>query len=952
MATIKNGSVHCWVFLFLFIFVDISISFAQQKPNTISFETNTLVQNDSISSRIRANDIVKTGYGTIKGRELTNSVTSVQSEDFNKGNINNPMELIQGRIAGLDISRPGGDPNGSYYLRLRGLNTIYGNTQPLVVIDGIIDASVNNVDPNDIESITVLKDGASAAIYGTRGSNGVILVTTKEGKNGKMQIDYNVYSTAEMVAKNQPVMTSKEWRAIKAEINSIQNNNLGTDFGFNTDWFNQIEQTALSQVHNLSISGGTDKTSYRASINYRQGEGVEIRTGYDQLNGRINISQKALNDKITLDLNMGATERQSQLGFAQAFHYASILNPTAPVKSDDPAYAQYNGYYQQTLFDYYNPISILKLNTNEGKNRLLNISLKGTYEIVKGLKIDAFYSLQNNSDLTGTYYSNTEYWGGMNRNGLASRTADNYESKLFESTIHYSGDLTSSLNINAVGGYSYQDFTNEGFYAQGGDFLTDDFSYNNLAAALDFKYGKGTVTSYKNSNKLIGIFGRVNLNINNTWFVSASARDDGSSRFGANNKWGLFPSLGGAIDLTRALKLRFMDHLKFRMDYGITGNQPAESYMSLQRLGPASGGNIYYNGNFDPFFSVVNNPNPNLKWETKSEFNTGFDFSVFKSRVTGSWDYYTNTNTDLLYQYQVSVPPNLYNYAWMNIGKIKSSGLELTLNYNVINKPDFTYSITLTRSRNLKNILVSLSGNYNGTEFHYGSNDIGYVESPGPCCGVFVRSEEGKPIGQLISYVDKGGVDENGHYILVDQNGDGQISWSDLTVVGNGLPKALTGFDNKLTYKNWDLDIFFRGVFGHDLANSYLTIYEFPSYFTSFNLPKSAANMRNPATGSLLTNTGGLITNKDIENASFMALENLSVGYNFKLPESSQFSKIRLYFIGNNLFYITGYKGPDPNPRYSDNYYEPYDDPLIPGIDRTGTWPRTRSFTIGANFVF
>jgi iron complex outermembrane receptor protein len=392
-----------------------------------------------------------------------------------------------------------------------------------------------------------------------------------------------------------------------------------------------------------------------------------------------------------------------------------------------------------------------------------------------------------------------------------------------------------------------------------------------------------------------------------------------------------------------------MDYLKLRVDHGITGNQPAESYMSLQRMVPQ--GILYYNGNFYPSLALVSNANPDLKWEKKSEFNLGLDFSIFKSRLSGSWDYYSSISTDLLYQYQVPVPPNLYYYAWMNIGKMKSSGIERTLNYNVIKKPDFSYSITLTHSLKLKNTLVSLSGNYNGTDVHYGTNDIGYLGSPGGCCSVLVRSAEGKPLGQLISFVDNG-IDENGRYILADQNGDKQIDSRDWAVVGNGLPDYLMGFGNELTYKNWDFDIFFRGVFGHDLVNSYLAIYEVPSYISSYNVPKTAADMRNNATGQLLINTGGVLTNRFIENASFVSLDNLSVSYNFNLAESSQFRKIRIYLAGNNLFYITGYKGPDPNPRYTDHEFEIFDNPLLPGIDRRDTWPRTRSFTFGANFVF
>ena len=909
---------------------------------------------------LRGVSIVNVGYGTQKQRDVTSSIATLESDEFNRGNINTPVQLIQGKVAGLDISKPGGDPNGSYYLRLRGLNTISANTQPLVVIDGIIDASFDNVDPNDIESITVLKDGSSAAIYGIRGSNGVIIVTTRKGKTGKAVIDYNVYTSAERVAKNEPAMNAIEWRAMNTELGG-----LGTDFGGNTNWFKEIEQTAVSQVHNFSMSGGTDKTTYLASVNYRQGEGVEIKTGYTQLNGRINLTQKALNDRFTLDLNLAATERESQYGFPEAFRYASIYNPTAPVKSNDPAYAIYDGYFQQIIFDYYNPVSILELDKNEGKNRILNLSLKGTYEILKGLSVDAFYSVQNIGTLAGKYFDRNDYWGGMvywfginNNHGLASRQEDNSASRLFESTAHFNKEINSplnlnlNLNLNLMGGYSYQDFTNQGFYAQGGDFLTDAFSFNNLSAALDFKNGLGTVTSYKNSNKLSAFFGRVNLNINNMWFLTASARYEGSSRFSANNKWEFFPAIGAGMDFAKVLNAGFINNLKLRADYGVTGNQPGESYMSLQHLGP--NGNTWYNGNFEPAYSLVSNANPDLKWEKKGEFDIGFDFSILKNRLSGSFDYYTSTASGLLYQYNVPVPPNLSDQVWLNLGKMKSSGLELTLNYNVIKKSDFSYSITLTRSHNLDNMLVSLSGNYNGTALKYGTLILGDMGSPMTCCTSMITLKEGKPIGQLHALVFKE-IDPKGNMVFADQDGDGVINgFYDLAIVGNGLPEYLMGFGNEFTYKNWDLNIFLRGVSGHNLINSYRAFYEVPIDIAYYNLPETTAKMRNPATGTLLNNTIGVLINTDIENASFISLDNISLGYNFSLPESSQFSKIRMYLGGNNLFYFTRYKGPDPNPRYVDSQIDlgTYNSPLIPGVDRRDTWPRTRSVTLGANIVF
>jgi len=888
-------------------------------------------------------EVVVIGYGTQRKREVTSSITSVKSEEFNRGNVMAPEQLIQGKVAGLSISRPGGNPNAGYDIRLRGMSTIGANLGPLVIIDGVIGGDLNNVDPNDIESINVLKDGSAAAIYGTRGSSGVILVQTKRGKKGTSQVEYNVYVTAEMVAKNTNVMNATEWRALSAETG------LGTDFGYDTDWFKEIERTGLSQVHNLALSGGTDKTNYRASINYRDASSIMITAGRRELNGRLNLTQKALNDKLTLDLNMASTEVQSEYGFDAAFRYATIYNPTAPVRSSEAAYEQYDGYFQQVLFDYYNPVALLELNTNDGKNRIVNLSLKGTYEIIEGLNVDAFYSIQNSNNLNGEYRDKNDYWGGMNRNGLASRSANNYSSRLFESTAHYLGELTSSVNINVLGGYSYQDFYNEGFYAQGGDFLTDDFTYNNLSAALDFKNGLGTITSYKNSYKLIAFFGRVNVNINNTWFVTASTRYEGSSRFGADNKWGLFPAIGGGADIAQFLNVSFIDNLKLRANYGITGNQPSDSYLSLLRLGPS--GNFYYNGVFVPGYSPVSNANADLKWEKKGEFDAGFDFSLYNSRITGSFDYYTRTTTDLLWQYQVPVPPNLYNQAWLNLGKLKSSGLELAITYNVVTKPDLNYSITFTPSYNLDNTLVSLSGTYNGADLEYGSQELADMGSPGQNGTPLTLVEEGKPIGQLFTYKFKE-IDSAGNFVFEDTNEDGSITAADRVVTGNGLPKFLFGFGNTVIYKNWDLNVFFRGVLGHDLINSFRSFYEVPAYITSYNLPKTTADMRSDD-GTLLAVTSGTLSSKYVENADFVALDNMALGYTFNLPSSSGFNKIKLYLAGNNLFYITGYTGVDPTPRYIDSdYLGTHNSPLVPGIDRRDTWFRTRSVTFGANIIF
>jgi TonB-linked SusC/RagA family outer membrane protein len=938
-----------FVILILFCF-NVGVSFAQEEStgDTSAVKKNT------------GDEILNTGYGMQKKREIVTSVSSLKSDEFNKGNIIDPLQLIQGKIAGLSISKYGSDPNTAPYVRLRGMSTIMGIDGPLIVIDGFAGASLNNVDPNDIESIDVLRDAAAAAIYGIRGSGGVILVTTKKGNPGKTLVKYNVYATSETVAKNNQVMSAGEWRDISAESGQ------GTDYGFSTNWLKEIEQTALSQVHNISISGGSEKSVFHASINYRNGNGILKNTGYNQINGRINIRQKALNDKLTLDVNLGATERESQIGFSDAFKYATIMNPTAPVRSDDPQYAIFDGYYQNVnAFRLYNPVSIIELNKNEKKTRVLSLSVKGTYEILKGLNIDALYAVQNSGELGGAYLSKKDLWSGdgnndfydqvsggyyYGRGGFARRIEKSFVSRLLESTIRFNRDISSTINLSFMGGYSYQDFTNEGFTAQGGNFLTDDFTFNNLAAALDVKNGKAYMTSDKNTNKLSSLFVRINLNFNNLWFITASERYEGSSRLGSERKWSLFQSFGTGLDFAKLFNSNSLSIFKLRIDYGITGNQPAESYLSIEKY--SKSGNVWYNGLFIPSYYPSNNANPLLKSEKKREFDTGLDFTFTKLRLTGSLELYSQTESDLLYffNYGVSVPPNVSNAIWLNSGKIKSHGMELNINYNVINKPDFSYNLSFNYAHNSENKFVSLSTNYNGPIQIYLPMDIGYYDNSN--YGI-IRVEPGKPLGQMVSYVFQE-VDQNGSMKLADTNKDGQINSYDRQISGNGLPKYLLGLGNSLHFKNWDLNIFLRGVFGHNLVNTFRASYEAPGQLYFYNIPKSTNDLRNATNNTLVTNSYPVYTNLDVENASFVSLDNMCIAYNFKISENSKFSKLRVYAAGNNLFYISKYTGSDPNPRYTetDPFWSSTRNPLTPGIDRINSWPRTRSLTFGANVIF
>ena len=890
----------------------------------------------SLDSDVTAlSEVVVIGYGTQEKKEITSAVASVKAEDFNVGNVQNPAQLIQGKVAGLTITRAGANPNGGYDIRLRGLSTLGANTSPLIVIDGVVGASLDNVDPNDIASMDVLKDGSAAAIYGTRGSSGVILVTTKGGREGKMVADYNGSFIFESPYRFQPVLDATQWRQLSSEIG------LGQDYGANTNWFEEITQTGKSQVHNLAVSGGSKSTTYRASINYRDVEGIALKTGSQTINTRVNLNHKALNNRLTLTMNLGGSWRKVEYGQDDAFKFATIYNPTAPVRSDDPTYDQYGGFFELVQFDYKNPVAILEQNINDGTETRLNVNAKAAYEIVDNLIFDMSYAIQSKSLLRGRYNSKQSFWGGMDRNGNAERELDDDFNQLFESTLRWNGDLSNG-SIDVVGGYSYQEFVYEGFNARGGDFITDQFTYNNLGAASEFPAGLGTIDSYKNENKIIAFFGRVNFNWNSTYFLSASGRYEGSSRFGENNKWGFFPGISGGVELANFINSASVTNLKLRASYGVTGNNLPESLLSIERYGPGS--NFFYNGAYVPGYGPVSNANPDLRWEKKAEFNIGVDYALVNDKLFGSIEYYTRETNDLLQLFTVPTPPNLYNETWTNVGNLKNSGFELLLNWRAVDNSNFTYTPTITFTKYISNDIVSLSDSTQG--FEYGIRDISNMGSPGQNNTPLIRVQEGWPIGQIWGLVYEG-ISPTGDWMHKDLNEDGQIDNLDRTVIGNGMPEIELGWNNSFTFGRWDANVFFRGIFGHDLINQNTGFYAVPNVIVTYNPNEGALDMKNE-NGTYLNTSDGKFSSLHVESASYFKLDNMSVGYNFDMSNSNAFRNIRMYATANNVFVLTGYKGSDPEVRYSDND----GGVLAPGIDRRNTWYLARSFALGVSLGF
>ncbi len=890
----------------------------------------------TLSAGQELEEVVVVGYGTQKSKEVTSAITSVKEEDFNKGNVTNPAQLLQGKVAGLSISRPGANPNGGFNIRLRGLSTVGANTQPLVVIDGIIGADLSTVDPNDIASIDVLKDGSAAAIYGTRGASGVILITTKKGKEGTAQIDYNGFVTADIVTNTVDVLSADEYRNFAGGSNGDLT---GTDLGSNTDWFDEITQTGISQTHNLSLSGGSASTSYRVSMNYRDNEGTAVNTGFEQLNARINLQQKALNDRLRVTFNVSGTTRDEQRGFDQAFRYATIYNPTAPIRDDKPEFDIYDGYFQQVLFDYFNPVAILEQNRNDAERKLVLANIRGDYEIIDGLTISANYSVERTNEIEGRYYDRNSFWVGRDRNGQAEVRNDESQTELFQSTAEYVQEF-GGLTFKALGGYEFQEFTFQGSGINNGNFLTDAFSFHNIGAGLDDDNGLAGIFTYKNNYRLIAFFGRVNFNFQDNYFLTASLRREGSSRFGEGNQWGWFPAVSGGVTLSNLLDIPGVDNLKIRGGYGVTGNIPGESYLALQRFG--STGNFLVNGQWVPRFGPVSNPNPDLKWETKEDISVGVDFAFMDYKLTGSLDFYTTTTNDLILPFDVPSPPNLFSSTFVNVGELQNTGLEAVFNYNVVSTPDFTWTTSLNGTWYITNDIVSLSTD----DFDFGGvRDIANLGSPGQNGTPLIRIEEGAPIGQIwgLEYV---GVSEDGQWIHADTNGDGTVDdQEDRTVIGGGLPDGQLGWNNTFTFGNFDFSFFIDGVFGHDLVNTFRAFYEAPEAINSYNILSSTV-------GSDVQRLAAApkFSSLHVEDASFIRLNNTTLGYSFDMPAGGSFRKLRLYVTGERLFYITDYLGVDPEPRFSDGGGT--FGPLAPGIDRRNTWYRTAAVTFGLQFGF
>ena len=882
-------------------------------------------------------EVVVIGYGTQRKGDVTSSVASVKADNFVKGAVKDVGQLIQGKVAGLAITNPNGDPTGSTQIRLRGTNTIGGaNTAPLVLIDGI-PGELGTVAPEDVESVDVLKDGSAAAIYGTRGTNGVILITTKQAKGVDInQVEYNGYVSTSLIAKKLDMLNADEFRTLYPD----------QDHGADTDWIDEISRTPVSHVHNLSLMGGNSKTNYIANLNYASRQGIMKKSDFESFQGRIEVTHRMFDDKLKLKFGLFGKKNQMESttsgGSFRGWVYgqATRRNPTDPVRNEDGTWNE-----NVSKFEYENPLALLYEAEGNVKKTQLRYNGNIVYNPIKDLTLSAVFSYIRDNMNRG--YGETLSHISALRDGLAgwsSVGAYTKMEKLMELTAQYNKEI-GAHKFSVLGGYSYNETDFEELWIDNYGFQDDYFGgWHNIGIGSALKDGKANIGSKKTPTNLIGFFGRATYSFKNRYLLMGALRYEGASQlWGTDNAWGLFPSISVGWRITEEAFMKnqkIFDDLKLRVGYGVTGSQPKDPFLGVAML--KYGSYAFVNGNWVQTIVPASNPNPDLKWEEKKETNIGLDFVSWGGRLSGSIDYYNRDVDGLIYEYGVPTPPNLYNKTMANGGTMRNRGVEVLVTVVPVQNKDFEWSTTGTFSLN-SNKLISLSGSIFKSDYDY--FNTGTVEYSGQVADSH-RVQVGESIGNFYGFkvVD---VDSEGRWIYEYRNGE-LVNYKDFThapedkhVIGNGLPKWYAGWNNTLRYKNFDLNVTMRGAFGFQIINGGRMNYE--------NVKNSRFENRLKSVNDLVFGKHTLSPEVEpefnsyyVEDGDYWKIDNITLGYSFG-QVGKYIKSLRIYGSVLNALTITGYKGIDP---------EVSTDGLTPGYDTRDRYPSVRSFTFGVNVKF
>ena len=870
-------------------------------------------------------EVVVVGYGSMSKKEVSSSIVQIDAKDFNKGAMNNPMEMLSGKVAGLNVSSTAGaNPNASSDLQIRGAGSLTASNTPLVVIDGIAGGDIRNIAAQDIESITVLKDAGSAAIYGTRGANGVILVTTKKGAGGgegNFSVTYDSYFDVNIANARPQVLSPEEFRRSRR----------GTDYGYDTNWYDSIIKPATYDINQyVGINGSTKHGYYAASFNFKDAKGLDIVSGRREYGGRFSAEQKFINNHLVLSGSLSGRRVDETWGDDGQVDNALNMNPTMPIHNPDGSLYQPVNSTGAT-----NPVTKLTEEKSQGKRMYLlgNVDLK--YNIWSNenhsVSTNVNYALQYN-DLKSEFYSssksNDSYWNNVS--GTASLQYQKWQTHRVEWLGNYSFQMDAH-SLKAVVGYSWERSSYESMWQQNRDFAYDNMLWNNIGAGTYLAEGKAGMSSYMNQTTLIGFFGRVNYNYNDMIFASVSYRREGSSKFGANNKWGNFPSVSVAWEM---MACNFMSpakpvlkSLKPRISYGLTGRSDFDPYQSLAMYGTY--GRYQMDGQWIVGYRPSANANADLQWEKNVAINAGVDFDLW-GRLRGSIEYYNRQSQDLLYSYTAPQPPFIHDKILVNVGTTTNYGIEVVLNGDVIKRKDFLWNMGINYSWG-KTILTKLSNDVYKADYLdlYLKGGVGTTE-------YYFRVVEGGEIGQFYGY-EAAGVDSKGQLLVYDNEGnthlasEADLSWK--RPIGNGAPKHFLNWNNTFTYKNWDFSMMWRGAFDFD-------IYNVRRYNMGMQNGGSINALRSAyTTDAAVKSHGGVISSYFLERGDYFKLDNITIGYNIIVPNTKYFQNMRVYLTAKNIATITAYKGNDPAVVSSTG--------ITPGVDNASAYPTATSLALG-----
>lgn len=885
--------------------------------------------------------VVSVGYGTLEKKEVSSAITHISARELQTVASNSALQGLQGKVAGLTITNTAtGDPNSTPSVQMRGVSSRNAGLGPLYIINGVIGGNIDNINQNDIESIDVLKGGAASAIYGTRGSNGVIIITTKKGSD-QSQLFYDGYGSFDYITNAYNVLSKDEFVANRVA------SNRGQDYGGNTDWLKEVSKSpAIGHKHTVQLSGGSGTANYFASADYRDANGIDLRANKREYGTRINVN--FISKENTYEVSLTAAPRFAHTRKADysGFKNALTLNPTFPVYAENGSYN-----YINTGFDSTNPVENARMIKDEEEIKKLDISGSFKVNLLKNLSTTATVSQSSESFKNLDFSPSTLSSVIHNNQTLKTNYAQQEQIDNNVKNLEWTGNYNTAFgmhHLKFLAGYSYALYNYKQFRASNYDFPFDAFSWNHLGSGTynggAQGNGQNAVASTQNGSTLVAFFGRVNYDFDQKYIVTASLRREGSSKFGKNNKWGNFPAASVAWRITQEDflkdKVSWLNDLKLRVDYGVTGNQDFGNYLSLLLYG--SYGYFPFNGTVYQVYGPSQNSNPDLGWEKAINFNAGIDFELLNRKINGSINYYVRTNKDLLGNYDVPLPPNPQSTTFTNVGTLKNSGIELQVYYNPVKTTNFSYNLTFAGAYN-DNKFVSFSNDlYKGAIYQ----DVAGLPAPGSP-GNIQRLQEGRRVGSFYT-LRSAGVDDTGTLLVYKKDGTivpaNQANNDDKQFVGNGLPKFTLSLGNTFIYKQFDLSIFFRGNFGYKIFNTSAFYIGTPATQSDANVLSMAYDSKSKY--SKLTNsaTSSITSDYFLENGSFVKIDNISMGFTQKL-NSRFIHGLRVYAAGRNLYTFKKYSAGDPD-------LVPVNG-LTPGVNTSlNYYPSTLQLIIGAQITF